>query len=388
MAARLEGADEALLLGRRDPAEHRVRLRDLAERRPRRGRPARCPRWRRRRPRPAWRASATTVSGSSPEMILTLTPAAANDASDRTGLGAQLVCHRDEAEGTHARRAASRRRRRRAAAARRRRHGVATSRTRRPRSVQRGRRSLRARPSRRARRRRPSAREGRRNVGAPSAMIARQRRVRVRRTRPRSTCGPTRTAPRRPAGSGSRGQRAAIASVVWLRTVADAGERRQRGDHLVLGGAVEPGAPPRPRAGSRSACRSCRGTARRRGSATRSRWPAGPAPRSGGSGSRPGRRRRRSTRTGRWGRGRRAASRRRRRRPGPRRLDDAAQDEQDLEVDHDPQHDPDHEVDLGLERRDHAPERPGAGGDPVREAAPTRPSRRRSGRRRWSRSCR
>ncbi len=160
------------------------------------------------------------------------------------------------------------------------------------------------------------AREGRRNVGAPRAMIPGSAGSRVRRTRPRSTCGPTRTAPRRPgaadrAASGRRSPRWSGCGRSPTRRAPPARRpprprRRRR---------ARP--PPRPRAGSRSACRSCRGTGRRRGSATRSSSPAGRARRSAGSGSRPGRRPRRSTRTGRWARGRRAASRRRRRRPGP-----------------------------------------------------------------------
>ena len=103
---------------------------------------------------------------------------------------------------------------------------VATSRTRSPCSVHAAAVARRARAQPIGSPSAPTARDGRRNVGAPSAIDARAAAGRRRRrTRPRSTCGPTRTAPPRASGVGSRGQRGGDR---LGRLVARGRRRRQR----------------------------------------------------------------------------------------------------------------------------------------------------------------
>ena len=184
-------------------------------------------------PSPAWRASATTVSGSSPEMILTATPLSQERAKRRGGLVAQLVRERDQAQRAHARAGGWRpRRRRRRRAARRRPGSVATSRTRRPRSVQLAVASPELRPRPPARRRDPVARYAvQERGGAEGDDPGRSAPARglhpgpagaggpLGRNATRSTCGPTRTAPPRER-RGAAGQRRAMASLVLLRAVA------------------------------------------------------------------------------------------------------------------------------------------------------------------------
>ena len=104
-------------------------------------------------------------------MILTATPASANDAQRLAGLGAQLVASATRPRARMPGGQASRRPRRRARGSA---AGVGMGRHEQDAQAALGParpRPRRARPSRRARRRRPVARDGRRNVGAPRATI-------------------------------------------------------------------------------------------------------------------------------------------------------------------------------------------------------------------------
>ena len=179
---------------------------------------------------PAWRASARTVSGSSPEMILTITPLSRNarrvlSASPRSSsrratrpsgrMPSGSVIEASSPPPPSAGRALAS-------------GWVATRRTRRPRSVSGARRAVissqprvRARPprpSRRCARDDRATRYGRRNCGAPSATIPGAPAANA--TALHFRCDENGTSPA--SGLSATGQRAAIASDVLFPAVAEA----------------------------------------------------------------------------------------------------------------------------------------------------------------------
>ena len=238
--------------------------------------------------RPGWRGAAVRCGGSSPEITLTSMPTAANSCNVSRHLGAQLVGQADEAEGTRpagragartppaaTRRASESRERLRAPACRRERRqhrGQAGAASGSPKAAA-------VRPANSTTRRpRPlhvgggrQRRSGRSAGSSTRARPARRcRAARRRRRRGRSTCGPTRRAPRRSTGRRAPGQTGrerldrAVGSAVLAAKAPAAARARSRG--------ASSGSSSLQRIDvGRQRARSCRCRARRRSTATRRR---------------------------------------------------------------------------------------------------------------------